>query len=95
MFFTFLYEFIDKLLMILIFAIIGRALLSWFQVRPGTPFFPLSVILFQITEPILGPMRRIIPTIGPIDISPVVAIFLLQILHSSLLDAIRLAARGA
>jgi YggT family protein len=95
MFFTFLYEFVDKLLTILIFAIIGRALLSWFRIEQGSPFFLLSVILHQITEPILGPMRRIIPTVGMIDISPIVAILLLQLLHTSLLEAIRVAVRGA
>jgi YggT family protein len=94
MFFTFLYNFVDALFTILFWAIIARALLSWFPVRPGNPFHPLSVILFQITEPILGPLRRIIPTIGMIDISPVVALILLQVIQVQLMHALRVVAGG-
>jgi YggT family protein len=94
MFIQFLLYFVNALFTILIWAIIGRALLSWFPVRPGNPFYPLAVILNQITEPILGPMRRIIPTIGPIDISPIVALLLLQFIQNVLADALIKAARG-
>ena len=87
-------RFIDILFQVLILAILGRALLSWFPVRPGNPFFPLALILHQITEPLLGPLRRIIPTIGMIDISPIVALFLLQIMQSALLSALHGAFRG-
>jgi YggT family protein len=66
MFFGFLRTFVDLLFQILILAIIARALLSWFPVRPGNPFYALAVILHQITEPILAPLRRVIPMIGMI-----------------------------
>jgi YggT family protein len=89
----FLLHFINLFFQILLFAIIGRALLSWFPVRPGNPFFPLALVLHQITEPVLGPLRRIVPTIGMIDITPIVAIFLLQIVHQVLEQAIASAAR--
>ncbi len=95
MFFTFLYNFVDALFEILFWAIIARSLLSWFPVRPGNPFHPLAVILYQITEPILGPLRRIIPTIGMIDISPVVALLLLRFIQTQLVFAIRAVASGA
>lgn len=94
MFFPFLQYFVNVLFTILIWAIIGRALLSWFPVRPGNPFYPLALILHQITEPILAPLRRIIPTIGPIDISPIVALLLLQFVQSMLADALVRAARS-
>jgi YggT family protein len=42
------------------------------------------VILNQITEPILAPLRRVIPRIGMLDISPMVALLLLQFLQSLL-----------
>ncbi len=80
----FLYRFVDLLFNILIFAIIGRALLSWFNIGPG---HPIGRVLYEITEPILGPMRRVIPMIGMIDISPIVAILLLNFLQSLLLQA--------
>jgi YggT family protein len=93
MFSNFLLYFLDVLFQILFWAIIGRALLSWFPVRPGNPFYQLALVLHQITEPILGPLRRVIPTIGMIDISPIVALLLLQFVHSVLVEALRNASR--
>ncbi|MGE5618651.1 MAG: YggT family protein [Sphingomonadaceae bacterium] len=81
----FLYRFVDLLFNILIFAIVGRALLSWFNVGPGNP---IGRILYEITEPILGPMRRVIPMIGMLDISPIVAILLLSFMQSLILQAL-------
>jgi YggT family protein len=95
MFITFLVYFVNALFTVLTWAIIGRALLSWFPLRPGNPFYPLALILHQITEPILAPMRRIIPTIGMIDISPLIALFLLQIIQGVLQQALINAARSS
>lgn len=78
-------NFVNLFFQILIFAIIGRALLSWFNVGPG---HPIGRILIEITEPILGPMRRVIPMIGMIDISPIVAIFLLSFIQDLLVRAL-------
>ncbi|HZT08967.1 MAG TPA: YggT family protein [Chloroflexota bacterium] len=94
MFVHYLQLFIDYLFQALTLAIIGRALLSWFQLRPGNPFYPLAVILFQITEPILGPLRRILPPFGMIDLSPLVALLLLQVINSVLQQALVSAARS-
>jgi len=44
--------------------------------------------LFQITEPILGPIRDILPPFGGLDLSPLVAIILLQILENAILRAL-------
>ncbi len=79
------YRFVDLLFNVLIFAIIGRALLSWFNIGPG---HPIGRILYELTEPILGPMRRVIPMIGMIDISPIVAILLLNFLQNIILQAL-------
>jgi YggT family protein len=56
-------------------AIIARALLSWFQMDPRSP---LIQALNSITDPILEPIRRIMPRVAMIDLSPLVAILLLQ-----------------
>ena len=71
------YTFVSYLVQILTIAIIIRALLSWFAIDPRNP---LMAILLQITEPLLAPLRRIVPRIGLIDITPIVAILLLQAL---------------
>ena len=77
--------FIELLFQALIFAIIARALLSWFNLGPS---HPLVRILYDLTEPILAPLRRFIPTIGMIDITPIVAILLLQLIQSVLLGMV-------
>jgi len=65
------------LLQVLSAAIFLRAILSWFALDPRNL---LVEVLDQITEPILSPLRRIVPRIGMIDITPLVAIILLQFL---------------
>lgn len=66
---------------VLILAIIARALLSWFNMDPRSP---LIQALNSVTEPILEPIRRIMPRLGMIDLSPMVAIFLLLFLSNGL-----------
>ncbi|MBS1145484.1 MAG: YggT family protein [Proteobacteria bacterium] len=59
---------------ILIGALILQAVLSWVN-----PYSPLAAPAYQLTRPILDPIRRMIPTISGIDLSPLVAILLLQV----------------
>ena len=54
-------------------AVVIRSLLSWFPVDPNNF---LVVFLVTVTEPILLPLRRIIPRLDMIDLSPMVAILL-------------------
>jgi YggT family protein len=68
---------IALLLQLLSLAILVRALLSWVQ---PDPYNPLVRALDSITEPILQPLRQIVPRIGMIDITPLVAIILLSFL---------------
>ena len=62
-----------------------RALMSWFPYDPSSPLNPVRRVLFTITEPVLGPFRRIIPPIGMIDISFIVAIFVIQAIVQTVL----------
>ena len=64
---------------LLAFAIIARALLSWFNLDPRSPIIQ---VLNSITEPILEPIRRIMPRLGMIDLSPLIAIVLVNVLTS-------------
>ncbi len=73
---TFFFSLIRILCELLTIAIVIRAILSWFSPRPTNI---LSVMLYRITEPVLAPLRRIIPRAGMIDFSPMVAIILLQL----------------
>ena len=62
------------LLQLLWFAIFARAIVSWFPIDPNGP---VVRALDAITEPILQPLRRVVPRIGMIDITPMVAILLI------------------
>ncbi len=76
----FLISFFDLLFTLLSFAIIARALVSWL---PMDRYHPAIQLLDQITEPILAPLRRVIPPIGGMmDITPIVALIILQILQT-------------
>jgi len=57
------------------FAILIRIVLSW--VAPGN-YNPITALLTTLSEPVLRPFRRLIPSIGGLDISPIFAIVLLQ-----------------
>jgi YggT family protein len=81
----YLVQFINLLFQVLIFAIVARALLSWFNLRPD---HPAVRILNDLTEPILGPLRKVVPTIGMIDITPIAAIILLEFTRSILLGLV-------
>jgi YggT family protein len=61
---------------VLTIAIFLRAILSWFQMDRGSPLIQL---LDTVTEPILDPIRRIMPRLGMIDLSPLVAILVLNV----------------
>ena len=69
---------------ILDWLIIGRVILSWVRPNPSNRTLrELIKFVYQVTEPILAPIRRLLPTgnIG-IDFSPIVAIFALSIIRS-------------
>ncbi len=82
----FLVSFVEILFQILIFAILIRALISWFPIAPS---HPLVRLLDDITEPILAPLRRVVPRLGMMDITPIVAMIALQILEQILVSGLR------
>lgn len=84
---SYLIQFISLLSTVLTIAIVIRSLMSWFPNVPRDN--PLVVILMQITEPVLGPIRRFMPTMGGIDFSPLVAILLLQFIEQAAISLVR------
>lgn len=65
--------------------IIARVIASWVG---GSPYKKMWRWAFVITDPILVPLRRVLPTFGPIDVSPLVAYFGLSILQALILSVI-------
>lgn len=67
-----------------ILVLFGRIILSWFPIAPGGGMASLYGFLHNITEPVLGPIRRLIPPIGAggmgFDLSPMIVTFGLFIL---------------
>ena len=60
---------------VLVFALIVQAVLSWF-----VPYSPVAPLFDALTRPFLRPIRRIVPPLANVDLSPLVLIVLLQVL---------------
>jgi len=65
---------VDLVFTLYTLAFIARALLSWFRI---SYYHPVARFLIQITEPVLAPLRRFIPPMGGLDVTPMVALFIL------------------
>ena len=75
--------FIIKLLNVYIIIILIRVILSW--IRPN-PYNPFVQVIYKLTEPVLAPIRRIVPPIGgTIDISPIILFFIIYVIMSILM----------
>ena len=84
-------QIILTIIQILTFVIFLRVILSWIVVMMRTSNeFLISAyrILEQITDPILAPLRRIIPSAGGIDFTPMIAIILLWVLGMVVAEAL-------
>ncbi len=79
---VYLEAFINVLYLALTLAIFGRVILSWVPTR-----LPLGLndFLFSVTEPILAPIRRVLPMAAGMDLSPLVALIALQLAEQLLL----------
>ena len=66
--------------------IFARVILSWFpQVSPSNP---LVQFVFAVTEPVLAPIRRVLPRFGVFDLSPMIALILFSIIRTVLLQTL-------
>lgn len=65
-------EFIGFILQIFAYLVIARALSTWF---PNARQYTIVQLLYQITDPVMIPLSRLIPRIGMIDLSPTILVF--------------------
>ncbi len=84
-------EILDTVILVWIVAIFVRVLLSWFA--PAAPS-PVTPLLYQLTEPLMAPAKRVMPDLGGIDLSPLVVLLLLQVARILTVSPIRDLARG-
>jgi YggT family protein len=60
---------ICALITVYIVVLFARAILSWFPMRQDSAIAPIYRILLDLTEPVLAPLRRVIPPAGMFDLS--------------------------
>ena len=79
---------ICTLLLLYAVAVFARIILSWFPIDPGSPLVSVNSFLYTITEPVLGPVRRVIPDIPMgntrLDLSPTIVVFAIFILRAAI-----------
>ena len=75
-FLNFISLFVDALTL----AILASVIMSWVTMfAPESPIVEsINGVLKQMTEPVLGPLRRVVPPLGMFDLTPMVALILLQ-----------------
>ncbi len=75
----FLFDLLGYFLEVLTLIILARVVISW--VSPGQTN-TVTNILYLVTEPILAPLRRVLPKYGRLDFSPMAAVIILRIIIS-------------
>lgn len=69
---------LQTLILLYVLAIFGVIIFSWFPQDPDSPMYRVFVFLRRITDPVLEPLRRVIPPVGGVvDLSPTIIIFVL------------------
>ncbi|HUW65706.1 MAG TPA: YggT family protein [Spirochaetia bacterium] len=71
-------ELVDIVFRVYYILILARVVLSWIR---HDPYHPLIRFIYEITEPVLGFFRRIIPSMGMLDLSPLIALLALEFAH--------------
>ena len=83
---------IEIVFTLIIFAIVARSILSFIVPmsggRPHPMLISINTLIIQITDPIITPIRRVLPTFGVLDLSPMAAIILLIFIRWALLRTI-------
>jgi YggT family protein len=75
-------DLICRVLNIYVIVVFARIILSWFPMQPGGLGAQLFSFTYTVTEPVLGPIRRVMPKTGMFDLSPIIVIIGSQLLCS-------------
>ncbi|MDL2285813.1 YggT family protein [Desulfococcaceae bacterium OttesenSCG-928-F15] len=85
-FFVGLAKVVNMILILYLWIILARALSSWF--RPN-PYHPLMRLLYQLTDPVLSRIRRIVPLqFGGLDFSPIIVLLAIMFLQEFLVKSL-------
>ncbi|GAB6875877.1 YggT family protein [Thermaerobacter litoralis] len=89
----FLVQLIHGLATAFFWLLLIRVIMSWFiQGNYNRTFHDIYRVLVQLTEPVLAPIRRVMPATGPLDLSPLVALLLVQLVERLLVRLLLLLA---
>jgi YggT family protein len=70
------------LLQLYVFVLLVRIVLSWFPLEPGGAMATVNGYLRAVTDPVLDPVRRLLPRTGMIDLSPLIVLIGIQVLQA-------------
>lgn len=73
--------FINSLAQLLVLLVIVSVILSYFM----DPYHPIRRSINSVVEPMLAPIRRMVPLVGPLDLSPLILIILIQVVSNLLI----------
>lgn len=77
-----------QLLLAYLIIVFARIILSWFPIEPGSGLASVYGVLYSITEPVLGPIRRILPPVGMggmgFDLSPIIVTIAITVLRGAI-----------
>jgi YggT family protein len=77
-----------QLLFFYLVLLMARIILSWFPIQPDSGMASVFGVLYAVTEPVLGPIRRLLPTMGggglALDFSPIIVILAITFLRSAI-----------
>jgi len=73
---------IELIIQLYSFVILARVLMSWVNIDP---YSPLARAIYNLTEPVLQPIRNLLPPAAGLDFSPIIVILLLQVVGQILI----------
>lgn len=81
------YQIVDAAFEVMIWLVVIRCLLSFVR---HNPYQPVIRFIYEVTEPVMAPFRRLIPAVGGIDFSPIVVFLVLELVRQLVLGVIRM-----
>lgn len=79
-----IYQLVQFLFELYSFVLLARILTSWLNLDPYTN--PIVRLLYQLTEPLLAPIRRVLPPAGMMDFSPIVGFIIIMVVERIVLS---------
>jgi YggT family protein len=76
---AFIIQIVETALTVLVWLIIGRCILSFIR---HDPYHPIIKFIYEVTEPVMSPFRRLLPPAGGLDFSPILAVFAVYLVQS-------------